>query len=220
HVQPERAAGEGLAACLHNAQSHQGKPDLILNGGDAVMDSLAASHDRTKLQWKVWNDVWKKECSVPVENCIGNHDIWGWAKKDSGATGNEVDYGKAWAMEALGLEKPYRSFDRLGWHFIVLDSVQEGKDRLYDGRLDGEQFDWLKEDLARFNSQTPICILSHIPIMCASIVFYSKDRNDEQNYRVSGANILMDALQLGKLFLKHPNVKLCLSGHIHQVDRI
>lgn len=220
HVQPELGAGEGLAACLHHIQSQKDKPELILNGGDAVMDSLAQTQDRTKLQWKLWQDVWKKECNLPLESCIGNHDIWGWAKKESGATGNEVNYGKAWAMEALGLEKPYRSFDRGGWHFVVLDSVQQGKTRLYDGRLDGEQFDWLKEDLERVDSKTPVCILTHIPIMCAAIVFFSRDRNDGENYRVAGSNILMDALELSKLFIKHPNVKLCLSGHIHQTDRI
>jgi 3',5'-cyclic AMP phosphodiesterase CpdA len=157
---------------------------------------------------------------LPLESCIGNHDIWGWNKKDSGSTGNEVNYGKAWALEALGLEKPYRSFDRAGWHFVVLDSVQQGKSRLYDGRLDEEQFEWLKENLQRVNPQTPVCILSHIPIMCASIVFYSRDKDDDQNYRVAGSNIHMDALELSNLFLKHPNVKLCLSGHIHQTDRI
>ena len=29
-----------------------------------------------------------------------------------------------------------------------------------------------------------------------------------------------DALELKRLFYKHPNVRLCLSGHTHQVDEI
>src|SRR5689334_14490313 len=39
HVQPELAAGEGMIACLHHVQELKDKPDLILNGGDAIMDS-------------------------------------------------------------------------------------------------------------------------------------------------------------------------------------
>ena len=31
HVQPERGAGEGLAACLHQVQSHADKVDVIVD---------------------------------------------------------------------------------------------------------------------------------------------------------------------------------------------
>jgi 3',5'-cyclic-AMP phosphodiesterase len=33
HVQPEKRAGEGLAACLNHVQQLPDKPDLILTGG-------------------------------------------------------------------------------------------------------------------------------------------------------------------------------------------
>ena len=42
HVQPELHAGEGMAACLRHAQEHY-KPDLVINTGDAIFDSMAAS---------------------------------------------------------------------------------------------------------------------------------------------------------------------------------
>ena len=29
----------------------------------------------------------------------------------------------------------------------------------------------------------------------------------------------VDVQRLGQLFRKHPNVKLCISGHLHQIDR-
>jgi Icc protein len=220
HVQPERAAGEGLAACLHHVQGQKDKPDVIFNGGDTIMDSLATSVDRTKLQWKIWHDTLRNECSIPVESCIGNHDVWGWDKKRSKATGNEPNYGKKWAVEALRLPERYRSFDRGGWHFVALDSVHTSDaERVYEGRLDEEQFAWLSDDLQKVDPKTPICVLSHIPIMCVCVLFYGKEKPAELDYRISGADIHTDAARLKDLFAKHRNVKLCLSGHIHLTDR-
>ncbi|MEW6252818.1 MAG: metallophosphoesterase [Planctomycetota bacterium] len=89
HVQPERRAGEGLTACLRHLASQPDKPDLILTGGDLVMDAFEAGFDRTKLQWELFTRILKDECGTPVEHCLGNHDIWGWNRKKSGATGDE-----------------------------------------------------------------------------------------------------------------------------------
>lgn len=77
HVQPEKRAAEGLAACLHHVQQLADQPQLILTGGDHVMDSFGSDDARTSLQWNIWHDAVKKECSLPVHSCIGNHDIWG-----------------------------------------------------------------------------------------------------------------------------------------------
>src|SRR4051794_16975195 len=41
HVQPERGAADGLAACLHHAQGLKDPPAFILTGGDGVMDVFA-----------------------------------------------------------------------------------------------------------------------------------------------------------------------------------
>src|SRR5687767_1706779 len=47
HVQPERGADKGLAACLHHVQAQPDKPDLILTGGDHIMDAMAKDKSRT-----------------------------------------------------------------------------------------------------------------------------------------------------------------------------
>jgi len=46
------------------------------------------------------------------------------------------------------LKSAYYSFDRAGWHFVVLDSVGPSAD-VYMGKLDEAQMEWLKADLAR-----------------------------------------------------------------------
>lgn len=218
HVQPERKAGEGLAACLHHVQNLRDRPDMILNGGDAVMDTMSATEARTRIQWDLWRTVIRNECSLPIESCIGNHDVWGIHKKDSQTTGAEPLYGKKWAMEALGLSKPYRSFDRAGWHFIVLDSTLPQADS-YIAKLDDQQFDWLTEELRRTGPQTPVLILSHIPILSVA-AFMDGENEKDGDWRVPGSWMHIDARKLKDLFLKHPNVKLCLSGHLHLVDRV
>ena len=94
HVEPELRAGEGMAACFHHVQQLADKPDLILTGGDSVMDSFEADDARTTLQWNLWNSVLKNECWIPVRSCIGNHDVWGWIKSKSKTTGQEPNWGK------------------------------------------------------------------------------------------------------------------------------
>jgi 3',5'-cyclic AMP phosphodiesterase CpdA len=220
HVQPELGAGEGLIACLHHVQSQADKADIIFNGGDAVMDTLAVGADRTKLLWKLYLDTMRQESSLPIEHCLGNHDVWGWDKKKSGMSGSEPGYGKAWAMDVLGLAKPYHSFDRAGWHFIVLDSIHESTDALFEGRLDDEQFDWFVGDLRNCPAATPICIMSHMPILSAATFFDGQNEKSGKEWRVSGAQVHLDARKLKDLFFQHPNVKLCLSGHLHLLDRV
>jgi hypothetical protein len=48
--------------------------------------------------------------------------------------------------EVLGLPSPYYSFDRGGWHFIVLNSVINWPQY---GTLSAEHFEWLRDDCER-----------------------------------------------------------------------
>ena len=166
HVQPELTAGEGFSQCLSKIGDLSGdeRPDVIFNTGDCVMDAMDQDEARTRLQWELWQKCLKDGPQLPIEHCLGNHDIWGVNKKKSKTTGEEPRYGKKWACEVFGMEKPYRRFDRAGWAFIVLDSVFP-LDGSYQGRLDPEQMEWFKGELKAIPSTTPIMILSHIPIL-------------------------------------------------------
>lgn len=218
HIQPELSAAEGFAACLHHVQSQAERPELILFGGDCIMDGFFEGRDRTKTQWDIWTRVLKADCSLPIEACIGNHDIWGWSKSKSGCNGSEAAYGKKWAIDVLGIHDRYRSFDRGGWHFIVLDSIHPHGES-FVGKLDDEQFDWLAADLKKTSPRTPVLILSHIPIL-ASSVFFLEETERGGDWNIPAAAMHIDARRLKDLFLKHPNVKCCLSGHLHLVDRV
>jgi len=110
HIQPELEAARGLESCFRHVQSlperGQEPADLILTGGDTIMDSLEAGIDRTKLQWSLWNKAKKDHCSLEIRSVIGNHDVWGWTKSKAGTKGDEPLYGKKWPCEEFGREKP------------------------------------------------------------------------------------------------------------------
>lgn len=217
HVQPELNAGPGMAHALKHAHNLKDKPNLILTGGDLIMDCFATGYDRAKLQWDLFMKVLGDNTNLPAVHCIGNHDVWGWDKRE-GSADHASKAIKKWATDLLKMPRPYMSVERSGWKLIVLDSTHPNGAG-YIGKLDEEQFDWLKQELERTPARTPILILSHIPILCAS-AYFDGDLAKGDNWQVPGAWMHIDARRIVELFVKHPNVKVCLSGHIHQYDKV
>lgn len=214
HVQPEGAAPKGMARALESVHNLSDKPDLIITGGDQIMDALGADKERTEKQWREWQAV-MKDSTIPARHIIGNHDVWGWKNP---ALATEPKYGKVWAQEVLQLQKPYYSFNQAGWHFIMLDSTfQNGLG--YTAKLDETQFEWLADDLAKTSNDTPIMISSHEPLFCACAML-DGDNEKSGNWQVPGAWTHIDFRRIKDLFVKHKNIKLAISGHIHLVDRV
>ncbi len=218
HIQPELAAAEGLAECLKHVQGQAGKPELIVTGGDLIMDSFDADEARTKLQWELLTKTFREHCSMPVRHTLGNHDIWGWNKSKSKTTGKEAGWGKQRAVNVLGLEKPYYSFDKGHWHVVILDSVavDPNDPNGYIGALGEEQLAWLKGDLAAAKDKHTL-VVSHIPILTITAL----EAPDKKNQRtVSGGLMLVDSEAVRGVLEKAGNVRACLSGHMHRLDRV
>ncbi|USN99580.1 MAG: metallophosphoesterase [Phycisphaeraceae bacterium] len=221
HVQPELRAAEGLAAALAHVQSLDDKPQLILTGGDHVMDCFSQDEARTKLQWELLAKVFRDGNSLPVRHAIGNHDVWGWNKGKSKTTGDEPMWGKRFALDQIGMERSYHSFDQAGWHFVCLDSISHDPNNAngYLGKLGDEQIDWLARDLESTPKSTPVLVLSHIPILTVTGILGRPDKKSN-DYNCSGGVMHTDSSQIRDLFARHPNVKVCLSGHTHRLDRV
>ncbi len=221
HVKPEMGGGLGMAAALKHARSLEDPPELLITGGDAIMDALAQDEARTQELWDLWNSVLSDNWPLPAKHCIGNHDIWGWEKEKSNTTGEEPLWGKQWAMQRFGIDKPYYSFDKAGWHFVILDSTQVNPNpkAVYIAKLDEEQFEWLSKDLASVNPDTPILFVSHIPIVAVT-PFFDEDFFKEGRTQIPGEFMHTDLHRIKDLFYQHKNIKLCLSGHMHLVDRV
>jgi 3',5'-cyclic-AMP phosphodiesterase len=219
HVKPDKIAEEGMARALRNANALTPKPDFIINGGDSIMDALHASKEETQIQWALYKSILKANNSLPVVHVIGNHDIWGWLSKTEGLQTDKL-YGKQWAVQELKLPKPYYSFEKTNWKFIVLDSIQPHKGLGYTAFLDAEQYAWLENELKTCAPTKHITIVSHVPIlsMCAGL-FYGK--NEPNGDLVTKHNQMhTDFFKIKNLFKNYPNIRLCLGGHIHMQDEV
>ncbi len=219
HVKPGIIPETGMAKAFQHVQQLRSKVDFIINGGDSIMDALEADKEKTQIQWDLFKNILRKENSLPVYHVIGNHDVWGWFIKTNRPENDKL-YGKIWAVEMFELKNRYYSFTKGNWHFIVLDSTQLNPAGGYIGKLDAEQFDWLQKELSEVPADKFICIVSHIPVLsiCSGLFF---DKTEANGDLLIKRNLMhTDFLALKKIFIKFPNIKVCISGHIHLQDEL
>jgi 3',5'-cyclic AMP phosphodiesterase CpdA len=212
HVQPEGNSGKFTRKCLQNIMAMKQKPDMIFHTGDIIMDALKPGKERVAEQWKLWQSI-AADIRIPIRYCIGNHDVWG--NVDSV---NEPLYGKNYVVKELSLPGRYYSFDIKNWHIIFLDSTQLNNEKWYTAFIDEEQMKWLREDLNKQPKDRQILIASHIPLLSVSIFDWAKSQ--EKVWSVSGALMHSDAHEVQKLFSEYPNIRICISGHLHLLDTI
>lgn len=221
HYHDTPGVKDRFTKALKHIHSLDPLPEAIINTGDTIMDSLGESKSSTQKQWDAFNTIMAAECTLPVYHCLGNHDVWGWAYQEFDPTiMDDPLFGKPMGIKNLNLPGRYYSFDLKGWHFIMLDSMQppevEEPFTCYIGKLDDEQFEWLTEELT-LHASKPVCIASHIPLLCAC-EYYDGDNETPDYWKVPAAWMHIDSRRTRNLFLKHENVRLCLSGHTHQVE--
>lgn len=216
HVKPTETAENGMRKALKHVNKLN--PDFIINGGDSIMDALAADKAKTQAQWDVWHKVMNAENRLPIYHCIGNHDAWGWQVKDP-AIKNDPLYDKNWVVKEHKMSHRYYSFTQNKWHFIVLDSAQENNGG-YIARIDEMQFAWLENELKNTSANKFICIVSHIPIVsfCSTMFFEKNEPNGD--FKTSRALLHTDVRKIKALFKPFKNIKACLSGHIHLQDEV
>ena len=219
HVKPGAIPETGMTKALQHVQQLRQGVDFIINGGDAIMDALDASKEKTKEQFDLFKSILQKENRLPIYHCIGNHDVWGWFIKENKPEQDRL-YGKTWVVEEFNMTHRYYSFTRDRWHFIVLDSTQLNPAGGYIARLDPDQLDWLQQELKQVPADKFICLVSHIPILsiCAGLFFNKNESNGD--LKIQRNLMHTDFLELKKIFAQHPNIKVCISGHIHLQDEI
>jgi len=218
HVKPGAIPETGMAKAIRHVQDLEPKADLIINGGDCIMDGLSATKESVQKQWDLYHSIMNAENKLTVYPCIGNHDVYGWFQKTPDTT--DPLYGKNWALKELKMAERYYHFKKGNWNFIVLDSTQNNPAGGYIGKIDDAQFAWLSTKLGDIPSSEYICIVSHIPILsiCSGLFFNKNEANGDLMIK---RNLMhSDFFTLKALFNKYPNIKTCLSGHIHLQDEV
>ncbi len=196
HLTPSNGAPERFAQCLDLVVDQD--IDFVLNGGDTVMavDYGDITRERVHELWTLWHAGQGPLKGYAMYSCLGNHDMW-WAAPDK----SDPMYGKPYAVGQLGIPHHYYSFEERNWHFIVLDSNHSPA-----GSLGEEQMNWLKEDLASVDRQKHVLIMSHYPIFSAICQWEGGMHTDYK--------------ELLTLFYQHPNIRACISGHMHLLERL
>ena len=219
HVKPEAQNGEGYARALDSLNKLDPPPAFIVTGGDHVMDVMQSTRERGDLQWDLYQKILERNTKLKVYPVVGNHDVFGWGTKDPTIPEDAPGYGKAMAMDRLGLARTYYSFDAGGWRFVVLDNIARRGGGYY-GELDAEQTEWLRGELES-NKTKPVVVFSHIPIasLCAFFFHYGGGKTPKEFWKIGDNLMHRDAKPLIALLAAH-NVKLCVSGHIHLLDHV
>jgi Icc protein len=217
HVRPgPLRAREGYAAALQSLNKLDPKPDLIITGGDHIMDGAGHLGDDVVAQWDAYQEALRAGTDLPVYPVIGNHDVFGWSIPDK-VPPTTRGYGKALYLERMKRATSYYSFDAGGWHFVCLDNIAP-RGTGYFAELGEAQTAWLQADLEKTPRGTPICVASHVPLLSACALFDDGVPN-ATGYGLPNSYMHHDVKPLLTLLRRH-GVKVCLSGHIHFVDRV
>jgi 3',5'-cyclic AMP phosphodiesterase CpdA len=222
HVEPGLRPEAGFAQSLEAVAALPDPVDLLVNGGDAVFSALARDATDVAAQFRTFRRILDAGPRLPVMHCIGNHDVWGWGLGNPpDYTLSDPRYGKGWALDALELESPYYQVDRGHWRFIVLDSTYPGASFDYQARLDDAQFSWLEGVLTSTPVTTPVCLISHIPLVSvAARHWFGAEPSGVERGVIEEVLVHRDAGRVVALLEDHPGVKLALSGHLHMEERI
>ena len=208
HLTDERNATEGLLQAIDTINKIN--PDFVLTGGDNIMDVLGESYERSDSLYKLFSKT-TSNLEMPLYSTMGNHEVFG-LYESSGVDPNHEMYGKNMYEDRITTR--YYSFDHKDWHFIVLDGIEFTNDQRYYGHIDSVQVEWLKEDLVKTGSETPVVISTHIPLLSiGEQIMNGPTRAFSQSSIITNAHEIIDILE-------QYNVKLVLQGHLHFLEDI
>lgn len=210
HIRPELNAAEGCAACFEQISASD--LDFVINGGDHIEDALEANRERATMLMNLYERTERRHLRKPVRHVLGNHDCLG-VFANSGIDPSASDYGKQFYIDRFGPR--YYAFDHKSVHFVVLDSVGLTDDRNYEGRVDAQQLEWLRADLAAQPKGAHIIVVTHIPLVTAMQCYEPESwLNTPHNWTfvANGREVLR--------ILRDYDVLAVLQGHSHVFEQI
>lgn len=208
HLQPEKGAVKAFSKAI--AEANKLQPDFVLTGGDNIMDALGQDWGRSDSLYHIFQSM-VEQLSCRIYTTLGNHDVFGLYEK-SKVRPEHPEFGKRMYERRLG--KRYYSFDHKNWHFMILDGIGIADDLTYYGNIDLEQTEWIKTDLRKNGTSTPVIICTHIPLMSVeSQIALGPTKAFDTKSIINKAN------EVRALFDGY-NVKLVLQGHTHFLEDI
>jgi hypothetical protein len=196
-------------------------PDFVLVTGDLVRDALRVGEDEARSYYDLYLDE-ARRFPMPVWSVPGNHENFGIERHLSLVSPTHPLYGKGMYRQRLGPN--YYSFTFGGVHFVGLDSVDIA-DLWYYGHVDATQLAWLRADLERLPSGTPVVTFNHIPFVSAvdEVNGYRDDGPAPTLIKVGDQTIFRHTVSNFKdvlAVLRPHDWPLALGGHVHTRESI
>ncbi|GAB5402973.1 MAG: metallophosphoesterase [Aureliella sp.] len=176
---------------LDEAAGHfvERKPDFVVELGDFI--DAAASVDVERRYLKTVNTEFSKICKER-HYVLGNHCVDTLTKSEF--------------LEGVEKEKTFYSFDRNGFHFVVLDSCFRSDGKPYerrnfkwtDANIPDDELEWLKADLKA--NKNPVVVFAH------------------QRLDVSNNHGVKNNAQVREILEQSGKVLAVFQGHSHKND--
>jgi len=210
HFQSDKVAQEGYQKAIDKINTLD--VDFVMDGGDFLFDMNHKSWEEISSDFELYTD-YRAKIEAPLYNVMGNHDVLCTSNKCKSNGGDDTHYGKNLFQE-MTQENTYSTFNHKGWQFFILDCIELNDSTMMSYQIDQEQLDWISQSLDEMDAETPIVLVSHVPFMTASAMYKSGPLA-----RNSSSKVIVNAAEVLKLFKKY-NLKLTLSGHLHQYENI
>ncbi len=209
HASPERDIPQRIQAIADKLKEWRGTPWLA--GGDLISGGFWSSAGTMEAHWKLLRPV-IDALGAPLMATAGNHDLVGARPQQGQASANP------WSefQEHLGDAASLRVTESMGWKFFSVDSVfpHIEEDPGYEGRVQQNHLDALREELARTDRKQPLLLMTHMPLLT---VRFQADKGAA--LAPPKARVLINNVEVLDLFREH-SLKLVLQGHLHVFEQI
>lgn len=204
HALPDLGAPQALA--MASRAINKRNPDLVIGGGDLIYDAFEVSAAAAEPQWDVYMKM-HRAIRAPVEPILGNHDLTAVRPTDGSVASADP---RAEFRKRFDLDPTWRVVDAEGYRIFLLDSVDIGDGELdYRGWINSEQLEWLGDELGRTDTDTPIVVATHLP-MLSTIPQATKG----STFSLTENYMVVNNIEVLSLFAEH-NLLLVLQGHLH-----
>lgn len=212
HVRRKRRGHDGYAACIDHVRALDPAPEFVVMGGDMAFDGLYTPKDEFLDQIDLYQAATAR-LPMPYYHTLGNHDLLGLSSRRK-VSADDPELGKRCIMERLGMERDYYSFDHGGWHFVVLNSMEEFEGEngpAYRPALGQEQRAWLAQDLGAARGRPTVCV-THVAMFC-----HIGQIDAHPEMKAMHGKVIQDTQDV-RLILERHNVKAVLQGHTHMTE--
>jgi 3',5'-cyclic-AMP phosphodiesterase len=163
------------------------RPDFIVNLGDEIEDE---SREGDLARYGECQSI-LRSARAPIVNVAGNHDL---------IHLNRDDLNRFWQRSG----PLYYSFDRGGWHFAVLHTI-ERQDA--DIRVPEPQLEWLRADLAAGDAPSVVFMHHSASDQCVEDSRWWPGREH--------LALVKDRAHLRRILVESGRVRAVFNGHLH-----